>query len=218
VSEWLSWQIVDSAFPTGAFAHSYGLEAAWQHREVTDQATLRAFVDSVIVQTAYSVLPFVNEAFQTPARIERLDVLANAFLTNPVGNRASRTQGRTLAATAARIWPSDSMRGLKARADNTCAHLAPIAGATFALLGLQIGTAQRIMLFTAARGVLSAAVRLGIVGSYEAQRMQLASEPSLDRVAARCRNLTTEDLAQTAPFVDLLQSAHDRLYSRLFQS
>ena len=34
MSDWLTWQVVDSAFPTGAFAHSYGLEAAWQQGEV----------------------------------------------------------------------------------------------------------------------------------------------------------------------------------------
>jgi urease accessory protein len=75
-----------------------------------------------------------------------------------------------------------------------------------------------MMLFTTARGVLSAAVRLGIIGSYEAQRMQHGLESRLDEVAARCTEVTIEDLAQTAPVNDLFQSAHDRLYSRLFQS
>jgi urease accessory protein UreF len=37
-------------------------------------------------------------------------------------------------------------------------------------------------------------------------------------VAARCGELTIGDLAQTAPLIDLLQSRHDALYSRLFQS
>ena len=36
MSDWLTWQVVDSAFPTGAFAHSFGLESAWQQGEVED--------------------------------------------------------------------------------------------------------------------------------------------------------------------------------------
>src|SRR4029078_4431630 len=27
MNDWLTWQIVDSAFPTGTFSHSWGLEA-----------------------------------------------------------------------------------------------------------------------------------------------------------------------------------------------
>jgi urease accessory protein len=75
-----------------------------------------------------------------------------------------------------------------------------------------------MLLYGTARGVLSAAVRLGIAGSYEAQRLQHGCGPWLDRVADRCADLSLDDVAQTAPVIDLLQSAHDRLYSRLFQS
>jgi urease accessory protein len=77
---------------------------------------------------------------------------------------------------------------------------------------------QKIVLYGTARGVLSAAVRLGIAGSFEAQRMQSECGPWLDRIANRCSALSTDDLAQTAPVLDLLQAGHDRLYSRLFQS
>ena len=218
MSEWLAWQIVDSAFPTGSFAHSLGLEAAWQHGEVATTDELRDFADAAIVQAGYSVIPLVNGTFASGERLEELDAVANAFLTNPVANRASRIQGRTLVATAERIWPSAEMRALKVRCDATFAHLGPVSGAVFSALGLALGTAQRMMLYTTARGVLSAAVRLGIVGSYEAQRLQCGCEPRLNDIARRCRHLTIDDLAQTAPVIDVTQSAHDRLYSRLFQS
>jgi urease accessory protein len=61
-------------------------------------------------------------------------------------------------------------------------------------------------------------VRLGIVGSYEAQRLQFDCLPWLERFAAKCRELDDRDLEQTAPILDLLQAGHERLYSRLFQS
>jgi urease accessory protein len=93
-----------------------------------------------------------------------------------------------------------------------------MSGVVFRHLGLPLATAQRITIFSASRGVLSAAVRLGLVGSYEAQRMLHTHGEWLDVVAARCRALTCDDLAQTAPISDILQAEHDRLYSRLFQS
>jgi urease accessory protein len=160
----------------------------------------------------------VYAAFRSLERLEALDEVAEAFLTNAVANRASRIQGRTLIATAGRVWPSAALATLKARADAMHAHVAPLSGATFRALALPLRTAQKVVLYGTARGVLSAAVRLGIVGSYEAQRMQHLCEPWLERVAEECAELSVSDLAQTAPVIDLLQSRHDMLYSRLFQS
>jgi urease accessory protein len=218
VSDWLEWQIVDSAFPTGLFAHSWGLESAWQHGEVESFAAVQAFVDAAVVQAGYATLPFLNEAFNHPERLEALDALAEAFLTNHVANRASRVQGRTLVATAARVWPDPGVLSLHARVDTLHAHVAPLSGAVFKALKLRLGKAQRMVLYSTARGVLASAVRLGIIGSFEAQRLQASSASSLDRVATRCTGVSITDLAQTAPVIDILQSAHDRLYSRLFQS
>jgi urease accessory protein len=218
MSDWLTWQIVDSAFPTGVFAHSWGLEAAWQQGEVGDLDTLRVFVEGSIRQAGYASLPLVNDAYQSPDRLEALDELADAFLLNAVANRASRIHGRTLLRTAGRIWPCDALTALQARADAGCSHAAPITGATFRAVGLSLPAVQQVVLYGTARGVLSAAVRLGIAGSFEAQRMQYECTPYLDRIAERCGGLSIDDLAQTAPVLDLLQAAHDRLYSRLFQS
>jgi len=61
-------------------------------------------------------------------------------------------------------------------------------------------------------------VRLGMAGSYEAQRLLFDCGPSLEAAAIGCRDWSEHDLAQTEPVLDLLQSAHARLYSRLFQS
>jgi urease accessory protein len=210
------WQIIDSAFPTGGFAHSGGLEAAWQAREVTDAITLRGFVHGSILQAGHAGLPLLNAAHRAPDAIDALDELCHVFLTNTVANRASRIQGRALLSTCRRIWPNEQLTALEARSRH--AHHAPITGAAFRALEFPLACAQRFFLYQTLRGVVGAAVRLGIVGGYQAQRLQFECSTDLDFVLARCQNMDERDLAQTAPLIDLWQSGHDRLYSRLFQS
>jgi urease accessory protein len=218
MSDLLAWQLADSAFPTGGFAHSGGLEAAWQSGEIANRAALEAFAVTVLEQTGSGLLPLVNAAYRAPSRFNALDHLADVFLINPVANRASRVQGRALSATAARIWPTDAVSAVAARVEAGLGHQGPVMGAVFAALNLSPGAARQVCLYTAVRGVLAAAVRLGIAGSYESQRIQYDLAPAITAIADRACDLDESDLAHTAPIVDVLQSAHDRLYSRLFQS
>src|SRR5438067_524073 len=108
---WLVWQLVDSAFPAGGFAHSYGLEAAWQQGEV-DAASLPAFVRDAIAQAGHSGLPFVTAAFDDPPSLALFDERCDTFLRNPVANRASRVQGRAWIGTVGRAFPRDEVRAL----------------------------------------------------------------------------------------------------------
>ena len=215
---WLVWQILDSAFPTGGFAHSWGLESAWQHGEVPDEDALCRFVRDSVLQAGRAALPLVNSAYAAPSSFARLDALCDTFLTNPVANRASRVQGRAFVATCVRTWPSTALTWLDSATKAGCGHAAPAFGATMRALEIPQPIAQQMCLFMTARGVLSAAVRLGIVGSYQAQRLQTLCAAQLQAVRDACADLGEDDLAQTAPITDLLQAGHDRLYSRLFQS
>ncbi len=212
------WQLADSSFPAGGFAHSGGLEAAWQGGEVASPGELRWFVRDALSQAGRAVLPLASAAHEDPARLSELDARCHAFLTNVVANRASAVQGRAFAASCARVWPEEPVRGVHARARELHGHYAPVAGAMLASLEVPLVDAQRLLLYVCARGILSAAVRLGIVGTYVAQRMQVGCAEDIDAVLVRCAALRDPDLAQTAPILDLLQAGHDRLYSRLFQS
>lgn len=216
----LVWQLIDSAFPSGGFAHSAGLEASVQHGQVADGDGVRAFARQAIAQCGRSALPLVTAAHQRPEAIAELDRLADVFLSNPVANRASRAQGRALLTSVARSFPDSPAASVEAglRADALAGHYAPVFGCLFRALGVDLAEAQHAFLFIAARGVSSAAIRLGMVGAYEAQAMQAALAPLLDEVIRDCGGLAPHEIAQTAPLIDLFQSTHDRLYSRLFQS
>ena len=216
----LVWQLIDSAFPSGGFAHSAGLEASVQHGHVVDRDSLRAFTAQTLAQCGRGALPLVTAAHQRPEDFADLDRLADVFLSNPVANRASRAQGRALLTSIARSFPDVAIAALDTtlRSDGLAAHYAPVFGRLFALLGVECTDTQRSLLFVAARGVASAAVRLGIIGAYEAQTMQSEMTAHIDTVIDTYRVIAPHDIAQTAPLIDLFQSTQDRLYSRLFQS
>src|SRR5690348_9978767 len=88
--DFLIWQLMDSAFPTGGFAHSSGLEAAWQHGEVRNRAELLSFVEANLDQLGHAALPFVLSAFDAPEKLGEIDSLCDVFTINHVANRASR--------------------------------------------------------------------------------------------------------------------------------
>jgi urease accessory protein len=216
----LLWQLADSAFPAGGFAHSAGLEAAVQLGEVTGRDELERFAGTVVRQAGNGALPFVTAAHLNPDAVVALDGLCDVFLSNPVANRASRAQGRAFLATCIRAFPRPSTARLLEIADHRHwrGHQAPLFGAALRVLEVDRLTTQRLFLFLAGRTVTSAAVRLGLVGPYEAQQVQMAIAQEIDRTAEVCADLPPSEIAHTAPLVDLFQSTHDRLYSRLFQS
>lgn len=222
--DWLLWQLADSAFPTGGFAHSAGLEAAWQHGEVRNRIELREWLLVSLQQVSRAAIPFVNAAQAEPHRLNELDRLCDAFTTNHVANRASRLQGRALLVAVERVFlerglqPATSSASREQLIAPPFAHFAPVFGWVTRRLNVPQAAAVRLLVFMHLRGALAAAVRLNIVGPMEGQALQFQLGTPAEQLVERSLVLTLDDLAQTAPLLELWQSAQDRLYSRLFQS
>jgi len=227
-NDWLVWQLMDSSFPIGGFAHSLGLEAAWQHGEVRNRTELVSFIEAGLQQLGHAALPFVMAAFDAPEKLDEFDHLCDAFTTNHVANRASRAQGRAFLTAVERIFPERGVNAASSCNDESSlkrpegrapfAHFAPVFGACLRGLDVSRETTARMFFFNQLRSVLAAAVRLNIIGPMEAQILQQRAAVKAEEVLIRCQTLTLDDLAQTSPLLDLWQGAQDRLYSRLFQS
>ncbi|HTR55439.1 MAG TPA: urease accessory UreF family protein [Kofleriaceae bacterium] len=204
----LLYQLADSAFPAGSFAHSLGLEALRGLGLLAGERELALRLHELAWHTAYATLPFVNDAHDAdPALADRA---IDRFLSSRVANRASRAQGRALAIAAEAM--------LDARVELPHGHLAATLGAVLARAAVSLDDARRLAMFGALRSAVSAAVRLGVVGPLRAQRVLLDVAPIAERALADTRALGANDARSLSPLVDLAQAAHDRLYARLFQS
>jgi urease accessory protein len=217
MTSWLVLQLADSAFPTGGFAHSAGLEA---HVQAGELESLERFCREQIDQLANGALPIVAAVYDAPDRLAELDTFSRATLWSHVAFRASRTQGRALLDVAARSFGHEPLVAARARMATLQldGHLAPVFGFVTRTLGVARDEALASFLHLGLRGTLSAAVRLGVCGPTEAQAMHHRLHDALEAALVHARTLRVEDVAQTAPVAELIQGTHDRLYSRLFQS
>ncbi len=213
-------QLADSAFPTGGFAHSAGLEAAWQLGEVRGQDALAAWLADALAQHGEAVLPFAAAAHDGVLPYADIDRRCDATITNHIANRASRALGHGLLAAAVAAFPVPAVAELRTtvRAARLPGHLAPLGGAVGAALGLSRDATLRLLLFQHLRGLVSSAVRLAIIGPLAGQRLQhrMAGNAAAVLVASAGRGI--DDVATSAPLHDLCHGHHDRLYSRLFSS
>jgi urease accessory protein len=218
MSDWLILQLADATFPAGGFAHSGGLEAAMQAGAFERPGALERWLQDALWQAGHTTLPFVAAAHDTPERLVELDLAHDAALRNRVLNRASRSQGRAYLDACVRSFGGARLRALREGASGSPRHLAPMLGASLAALDVPRDATLRLHLHGVARGLVSAAVRLALVGPSEGQHLQARAAPLLNAVLARCAHLDVTAQTQIAPLHDLLAGGHELLYSRLFAS
>jgi len=217
---WILFHIADSAFPTGGFTLSSGLEAASKMGEIEDELSFKIFLRGAVLQAGHGGMPLVNAAYDRPQRFEEWNALCQAFLSNHMANQASRMQGRSFLMASDRSFGKEKISSFRKRFKELepGIHFAPVYGCVFQMLEVPRIETQRLFLYLTFRDVLSAAVRLGLLGPYQAQQIHYKEINHLDGVLEECGSLNENDLAQLSPLLDIYQGAQDRLDTKLFRS
>jgi len=218
MDDWLVLQLADATFPSGGFAHSGGLEAAMACGALEPAGALERWLHDALWQAGHLTLPFVAAAHDAPEQVVALDRAHDAALRNVVLNQASRAQGRAHLEACVRSLETPELRDLRDRARGGSQHLAPVFGASLAVLGVDRDATLRLHLHSVVRGLVSAAVRLSLAGPAEGQSMHARAATTLDAVLNSCADLDVSMQTQTSPLHDLLAGGHTLLDSRLFAS
>jgi urease accessory protein len=195
-----SFQHSDSFFPSGSMAFSWGLEALLQDGLVKDARSLQVFVEGQALGRWASLdQGIVCAAWQADSFDAWLDVDALAetvTLPEPMRKGAHRL-GRTLADVHARL---DSPVAAELRAaiiaGRTPGHLSAVQGRLWRSFGISRDEARAMSAHAACTGAVSSAVRLGIVGHLDAQR-----------ILTRLREPLASVLEAPAPAMDDLWSS-----------
>ena len=215
---WRLLQLADSAFPAGGFVHSGGIEAAHQCGLLNADSLADWLIDA-LDQAGHAALPLVSVGWNAGLSNElgSIDTIADAWLTNHVANRASRAQGQGWIAAVTAAFPDEVLSASKRRlrSGESPGHFAPWFGATAHHLDLEQRQTQHLFLFLHLRSLMSAAVRLALIGPLAAQRLQAELSPYVEQVLDTCAAFGLDDLATVQPLHDLAHATHDRLYSRL---
>jgi urease accessory protein len=210
----LVMQMVDSAFPSGAFAHSGGMEALHQCGGLRDEGDVVLRLNELTWQVALGALPFLDGAHR--GAVVEADEAADVFLSNHVARRASQAQGRALMLAAEAMLETDAVRAMRAALPHS--HVAVAWGGVLAGHGASLGETREGFVFAAVRGALSAVVRLGVVGPLRAQAVLRGLHPVMREALGHSEGRAMDDAVGVSPWVETAQAAHERLYSRLFQS
>jgi urease accessory protein len=205
----------DSAFPSGGFAFSSGLEGSHRDGMVRDEDDVAAFVaeqlegnwhrrDRVLFRRAW--------AEPDPSAV---DAFAEAVTPMSVLREASRRAGAaTLATFAAVIDPGLADYRSRVLAGSVPGHLAVAQAVCLRAAGLTLETAEVVAAWQVVSGITGAALRLGICGHLGAQRTVTTAIPML--VELLQRQPPAEPAAFTAYADIAAQRHHDGV--RLFAS
>ena len=219
-------QIVDGAFPTGAFAHSFGLETYVQEGAVHDGASFGGFLRNNL---RYSVGPCDAVAVCVAHRAARaddsnalreVDELISAMKLPEETRVAGASIGRRFLGTCARVFDTSAIPQLSGRflGSKTGRQHAVAFGAVAALLGVPEGDAAAAYLHGHAMAQASAAVRLVPLGGTEAQRVVHSLSGDIAQLATQAMARSLDDMSSFTPGLDIASMRHADLSARLFMS
>ncbi|WFB36930.1 urease accessory UreF family protein [Kiritimatiellota bacterium B12222] len=217
----LNWyHLADSAFPTGGFAFSSGIEASAKFGLFTNRGQFMDTLRSALEQWVTYEIPFINSCFDEKEDVDALRESYHAGMTSSPMLRGSLVQGRSMLRSLEQLLGAEALKSTRERLPRNPErrHLLLVYGWGLAELGMPLTEAKNCFLYINVRDAISSAIRLGCIGPMEGHRMQhqllqegeslLSIQPLRDYRSAR----------RNAPALEIAQAGHDRIYSKLFQS
>jgi urease accessory protein len=213
------WQ-ADGAFPSGAFAFSYGLEGAIALRRDLTAREFEQLVMTILLQrwASYDRIALLRSfrAKGDLASIAAIDREVEASTLVEALRTGSRRNGASFLASHASLGDELALLLRDAVKRGDClGHIAVMQGAVWSAVGLTEQLAQLTSGYAVASGLIAVAVRLGAIGALRGQAVLKACLPLIEELAARAIPDQAE-MESFIPFLDIASAWHAQADLRLF--
>jgi len=219
----LQW--MDSAFPTGAFAHSGGLETYAQAgvvRTAEDLAHLIAVKLENATRTDLIIIHTAMSAYQANDRpkIRHLDNLCSASKPARETRESSEKIGRRMLGSVLNLVDDEILLFYQnAISEGNCAgHHAVTHGLACAALGVEPSAAMLAFGYGLAANQTTASLKLMRIGQTQAQAVLSSSGTVIATVVQAALGFTLDDFGSFTPGLDIRAMQHEYLFRRLFIS
>jgi urease accessory protein len=215
---WLS-----PAFPVGAFSYSSGIEWAVEAGDITDAASLRdwlasmladgpGFCDGVFLAQAHRAASTLNDA-----GLRDIAELAAAFVPSRERQLETSSQGRAFIEIARSAWNCDGLDDMIAHCNGAMVY--PVAvGIVSSAHKIPLAPTMHAFFHALTSNWISAGARLVPLGQTDSQRVLAWLEPAVVATAKRALEASLDDLGSATFRADLAGMRHETQYTRLFRS
>lgn len=214
-------QLTDSGFPSGAYTLSHGLETLVADGAVRSADELAALLRvslldrlaraDLVVLLAVHRATDLDEVLQHDRRLSAVKLAADE-------RTASQRVGRRLAIEASRLVADDLLAAYVAAlaVRSSPGNAAVASGLATRALGVAEREAAIGAAWSFANGLCAAAVRLGLIGHADAQRILREAAPSMLEAVDRARQTDPRLLRPSAPQLEVALARHETAAAHLF--
>ena len=215
---WLS-----PAFPVGSFAFSHGLEWAVHAGRIHDAASTIVWLETLLEHGALrNDAVFATCAWQAAVvgdmkRLREVNELALATSGSRERYLETTAQGNAFVAIVRKAWLTPTLERLFQSLRGDAAY--PIAVAT-ASAAHDVALDDMLRFYASAliQNLVSATIRLSVIGHTDGQRVIATLLPSVANLARAAASATLDDIGGAAFQSDIASMRHETQYSRLFRS
>ena len=219
-------QAGDSFYPTGSYAHSFGLEGLVQQGVVRDRATLREFIVlSALPALRHTELPLAAHAWRAFGaanwpRIGELCVLSAALKTAREARAASANIGQQRAELMAslRVHPLAQDFLSRTSAENWPHSAALSAALEGRVLGAPLTAVLAGISYATLSSLLSAAMKILRLGQNASQSLLTEALAATPAIILAAEQTAFEDIGWFNPWLDIAATRHETADARMFIS